>query len=84
MGSLFLNTTEDFVEEAIEGAVACTPHLQRLDGFPQVDKNSLCWVLTLPSSLKVVLYTRQLTLPDAGEGTFRWGGRQEQGGSYLG
>lgn len=41
MGSLFLNTTEDFVLEASEGAVACTPHLQRLDGFPQVEDYSL-------------------------------------------
>ena len=36
MVSYFINRPNDFVLEAIEGAVASVPHLQRLDGFPEV------------------------------------------------
>lgn len=36
MGSAFINKPKDFVVESIEGLVASVPHLQRLDGFPQV------------------------------------------------
>lgn len=36
MVSYFINRPNDFVLEAIEGAVASVPYLQRLDGFPEV------------------------------------------------
>ena len=32
----FLNDPKDAVTESLEGLVAATPHLQRLDGFPGV------------------------------------------------
>ena len=34
--SSFYNNTEDVVLEALEGLVASVPHLNRLDGFPEV------------------------------------------------
>lgn len=37
MANRFFNKAEDVVTECIEGLVASYPHLQRLDGFPQVD-----------------------------------------------
>ncbi len=85
MNTVFLNKSNDFVVEAIEGAVACIPHLQRLDGFPQVHS----FVITIQTALwlkelsPAYNYISQLILRDAGEGTLRWGGRQKQGGSHL-
>ena len=58
----FVNSLQDVVAESLDGLVAATPHLRRLDGYPGVRHNhALSWVTLHPMQAADIRWLPMLT-----------------------